>query len=97
MLFRWRLCRRRAADFVLQAKKLTMSPSRKRLAVFLTSVGLAYVAGSLTMLSAEGRRSADAQVALPTAVSPAAPQATVTEDVDIYLPQLDPQADLCQG
>jgi len=74
-----------------------MSPSRKRLAVFLTSVGLAYVAGSLTMLSAEGRRSAEAQAALPATVSPAAPQATVTEEVDIYLPQLDPQADLCQG
>jgi hypothetical protein len=76
-----------------------MSPYHARLAVFFTSVILAFVAGSLTMLSAAAARrpspSAKGQamsIATPNDTLQAAPG-----ELDLYLPALDPNADQCQG
>ncbi len=75
-----------------------MSARRARLTVFLTSVALAFVAGSLTMrlLAAPQRAALDSPASQQssTATSPATPSADAG---DLYLPQLDPDADLCQG
>lgn len=79
-----------------------MSAPRARLTVFLTSVTLAFVAGSLTVLSIEPRRSvAETRAETATPAPPAAEvgrsSATSATADGFYLPQLDPNADLCQG
>ena len=76
-----------------------MSAPRARLTVFLTSVTLAFVAGSLTVLSIEPRRSvADTRAAPIPAAGPTSEADASSSTVDsIYLPQLDPNSDLCQG
>jgi hypothetical protein len=76
-----------------------MSAPRARLTVFLTSVTLAFVAGSLTVLSIEPRRGvAETRAEAATPAAPASEVDASSSTVDkIYLPQLDPNADLCQG
>jgi hypothetical protein len=76
-----------------------MSPYHARLAVFFTSVILAFVAGSLTMLSTAAARRPSSWPDRPpihTKALGTQSESALGED-ELYLPALDPTADQCQG
>jgi hypothetical protein len=61
-------------------------------------VALAFVAGSLTMrLLAAPQRAAIDRPAAEQSSAATAPATPSADAGDLYLPQFDPNADLCQG